>query len=281
MNKLIDSKGITEEEFLKSYDPGEFDRLSLSVDVVVFSIDSEKQIDNYRKLDEEKLTILLVKRNEHPFMKKWSLPGGFVGMNETLEDTAKRILSNKLRMKDLYLEQLYTFGSLNRDPRMRIISCSYLSLIDRSKYKIETSDSISEYSWFEIELLEEEKVLKLSNENEAIEIPIVKTLEQNGKIKNVKYSILEDRILAFDHGSIILEGLLRLRRKIEYTDIVFNLLPEKFSITQLQKIFEIILGQKLLAAAFRRKIASKITETGEYSREKGHRPSQFFVFRKE
>lgn len=281
MEKYKDSKGVTEEEFLRNYDPSEFDRLSLSVDVVVFSIDSEKQIHNYRKLDEEKLTILLVKRNEHPFINKWSLPGGFVGVSETLEDTAKRILLNKLHINDLYLEQLYTFGDTKRDPRMRIVSCSYLSLIDRSKYKIQTSNAISEYAWFEIEFLEDEKLLKLINEKETIIIPIEIITEQNGKIKNTQYKASKENPLAFDHGTIILEGLLRLRRKIEYTDIVFNLLPEKFSITQLQKIFEIILGQKLLAPAFRRKIANKIIETGEYSKEKGHRPSQYFTFRKE
>ena len=281
MSSLRDINSYTEEEFLKKYDPNEFEKMSLSVDVVVFSIDTEKQIENYRKLDEEKLTILLVKRNENPFIKKWSLPGGFVGIKETLDDTVKRVLANKLHMENIYLEQLYTFSEIDRDPRMRIVSASYLSLIDRSKYEIRTSDAISEYAWFEIELLEKEKILKLSKKDESIAIPIKIDSVQNGKINTLAYNVLDKNQLAFDHGKIILEALMRLRGKIEYTDIVFNLLPDKFSISSLQRIYEMILGKKLLQAAFRRKMANRIVESGEYNKDKGHRPSQFFMFRKE
>ncbi len=279
IDEYQDKNGLSEKEFLQSYNPSAFERLSLSVDAVIFSIDTESQTKNYRKLDDQRLTVLLVKRNEHPFIGKWSLPGGFVGMQETLDEAAIRIIKNKTGLDDLYMEQLYTYGNPDRDPRMRIISCTYLSLVDRSKFELLQSPLVTESAWFEVET--KESKLILSRADERIEVAFEKKETRNGKIKSMEYKTVGSSELAFDHGTLLLDGLMRLRHKVDYTDIVFNLLPEEFSITQLQQIYEIILGQKLLAPAFRRKILPKIQETGKYSQEKGHRPSQFFVYREE
>lgn len=280
MNNTTDIQGRTEKEFLLNYNPDMFERLSLSVDAVIFSVDTKLQTTNYRKLDEQKLTVLLVKRNEHPFLGKWSLPGGFVGIDESVDVAAMRITKNKTGLDDLYLEQLYTFGNPNRDPRMRIISCAYLSLLDRSEFVIKSSPLVADSAWFEISALNN-KELFLTHEDEKIAIPFEKMEISNGKIKLKEYIASEGNTLAFDHADIILKGLMRLRDKIDSTDIVFNLMPEEFTLTQLQQIFEIILGQQLLTPAFRRKIAAKLCETGKYSREKGHRPSQYFKLIKE
>lgn len=277
MNNNLDENGLNEKEFLEKYNPKNFENISLTVDIVIFSIDNEKQKENYRKLDDQKLKILLVKRKEHPYINYWSLPGGFVKTNESLEETANRILLSKTGLNDLYIEQLYTFGGVSRDPRMRIISSSYISLIDRSKHILKQTDLVSESDWFEIDFCGNK--LKLTSSTENFEIDFAEKVFLNGKMKNKSYEIKSKNEIAFDHAKIILEGLLRLRNKIEYTDIVFNLVPDKFSLTQLQQVYEMILGEKLLAAAFRRKIANKIKDTGEYSKEKGHRPSQYYVYK--
>lgn len=274
-----DINGLTEQEFLDKYDPTMFERLSMSVDTVIFSIDTKLQTSNYRKLDDQKLTVLLVKRNEHPFLEHWSLPGGFVGLQEAPAEAARRVLRNKTGLDDLYIEPLCTYGEPDRDPRMRIISSTYLSLLDRDKFKLQASSYVADSAWFEVEMTDHELVL--CGEGQRLVIPYEKVEIRNGKIKTVEYQVTESNPLAFDHGKILLDGLMRLRHKIDDTDIVFNLLPEEFTITQLQQIYEIILGEKLLAPAFRRKIAPKLQETGRYDQEKGHRPSQYFMYKKE
>ena len=111
----------TEEEFLRHYNPNEFDRLSMTSDILIFSVSDGKQ-ENYRKLKEKYFSVLLVKRKDFPFKGKWCLPGGFIRMDETLEEAATRILAEETNLHDVFLEQLYTFSSVKRDPRMRVVS---------------------------------------------------------------------------------------------------------------------------------------------------------------
>ena len=113
----------SEQEFLASYDPNQFERLSLTADVLVFSVSSE-ETENYRKTDTKKMSILMVKRDNYPFKDMWCLPGGFMGYNEELDEAPRRILKNETNVDDIYLEQLYTFGGVKRDPRMRVVSTS-------------------------------------------------------------------------------------------------------------------------------------------------------------
>lgn len=279
-SNIVDINGLTETEFLKVYNPDQFDRPSVSVDTVIFSIDSEEQKDNYRKLDEQKLTVLLVKRREHPDLGCWSLPGGFVGIREAVRAAAGRVIRDKTGLDQIYMEELSIFGDPDRDPRMRIISCAYLSLIDRSRYQLGKSELVMDSSWFEVDLNEHEQILHLCSGDIKLQVPYETYETENGKVAGLEYRAGNNSDLAFDHGTILLTGLLQLRRGIELSDIVFNLLPERFTITQLQQIYEIILGQKLLSPAFRRKISHKIKETGEYTSEKGHRPSQYFEYNK-
>ena len=136
----------SEEEFLKAYNPEEFDRLSLTTDILVLSI-SDEEVSNYRKTSKKHMSVLLVKRKDYPFKDKWCLPGGFLNIDEDLEDCPRRILSRETNLHDIYLEQLYTFGGINRDPRMRIISTSYMALIDKNRLDYKISDNAS---WFNI-----------------------------------------------------------------------------------------------------------------------------------
>lgn len=267
----------TEEEFLKNYNPNDFDRLSLTTDILIFSV-SDSPTDNYRKLNEKNFSVLLVKRKDYPFKDKWCLPGGFVKIDENLEDAPIRILASETNLHDIYLEQLYTYGDVNRDPRMRIISTTYMSLIDKNKLKYNLNN---EASWFNITILEDNNIVDiiLDNNNEQIKFKIKKTLKEK-TTDRYKFEILENNKLAFDHPLVILAGIERLKNKLEYTDIVFNMMPEYFTLGELQMVYEIILGKKLLDPAFRRIIANKVEKTNKVKTGGGHRPSALFRYKK-
>ena len=259
----------SEAEFLEEYNPRVYPPFATVTDILVFGITSEDDI-NYKKLDTKKLCILLKKRDNYPFKDKWCLPGGFVKENENLEDAPKRILSDEFGIDNSYIEQLSTLGSVKRDPRMRIISTSYIALIDKTKYQ--------DLPWFDIEEYDESEdsiKLVLSNQIAKFSFEVEKRLEDKTTNK-FSYSIKENYYLAFDNPLVIINGIKRLKNKIEDTDIVFNLMPTMFTIGELQKVYELILGKKLLDPAFRRIIVNKIQETDFYKTGEGHRPSRLF-----
>ena len=265
----------SEKEFLKDYDPSIFKKLSITTDILILSV-SDEQTGNYRKLSEKKFSVLLVKRDTYPFKDMWCLPGGFVGYDEELEDAAKRVLKNETNLENIYIEQLYTFGSVKRDPRMRIVSTSYMSLIDKNKLDTKLSKNAS---WFNISLLEDEKNIHvtLDNGNEIINFVIKKVLKDK-TTDRYDYVIEKNDKLAFDHPKTIISGIERLKNKIEYTDIVFNMMPKYFTLGELQQVYEVILNKKLLAPAFRRIIAGKVRKTDKMKTGGGHRPSQLFEY---
>jgi 8-oxo-dGTP diphosphatase len=266
-----------EEEFLKDYDPNKFDRLSLTTDILIFSVSDGVQ-ENYRKLNRKYFSVLLVKRDNYPFKDKWCLPGGFVKIDEDIEDAAKRILKEEANISDIYIEQLYTYGDPKRDPRTRVISTSYMALIDKNKLKYDISKNAS---WFNVMVLEDEKFIDvtLDNGNETIKYKIKKTLKEK-TTDRFKYEVVQNDKLAFDHALVITSGISRLKNKIEYTDIVFNMMPEYFTLGELQQVYEVILGKKLLDPAFRRIIANKVEKTNKMKTGEGHRPSALFKYKK-
>ena len=215
---------MNETEFLQSYDKNHYDRPSVTVDLVLLTIrDSELQV-------------LLTHRQEHPFQGKLALPGVFVGMTETLDEAAARALDQKTGLSGIYFEQLYTWGALERDPRMRVISVSYHALVPW--------DSIRHPG------------------READFYP-ARDMAGSGE-------------LAFDHAQIICYALERIRNKVSYTDIAFSLVGEEFTLPELQRVYEIILGQPLYKANFRKKIASQIEETVKMTTGDKHRPSRIY-----
>ncbi len=214
---------MTEEEYLKTYDSSEFQKPSVAVDLVLFTV---------RK---EELQVLLTEREQYPYIGRPALPGVFVRMEETLDEAAQRALYQKTGLHDIYFEQLYTWGGLDRDPRMRIISVSYYALVPESQ----------------IPETEQKKFFPVRE-------------------------ILQREDIAFDHREIIAYGRERIRNKVSYTDIAFSLVPEEFTLPQLQKIYEILLGQKLYKANFRKKIADKIYQTEHFTSGTKHRPSRIY-----
>ena len=267
----------SEEEFLRNYNPDEYEKLSVTVDILIFSVSSEETI-NYRKTDKKKMSILLVKRENYPFKDKWCLPGGFVGINEDLDEAPIRILKNETNIEDIYLEQLYTFGSVKRDPRMRVISTSYMALVDKNRLNRNLSQNAA---WFDIISCEEKDnivTIILDNGDTTIKFCIEKKLKEK-TTDRYAFSVARNDALAFDHPLVILSGMERLKNKIEYTDVVFNMMPELFTLGELQKVYEVILGKKLLDPAFRRIIADKVEKTDCMRTGGGHRPSMLFRYK--
>ncbi|NTV90271.1 MAG: NUDIX hydrolase [Clostridiales bacterium] len=290
--KPVNADGLNEAQFLEQYDAKRYDRPSLTVDILIFTV-AEENAANYRKLPEKVLRLLLIKRKEHPFLGKWALPGGFVRMDEGLEEAAVRELKEETNIGDIYMEQLYTWGEVDRDPRTRVISTSYMTLVNGSELDIKASSDAEAAMWFTVScklqkqqrtlhkngyILLKQFGLRLSNEEQELSAVIEITKEVNGKVTTVKRRVTDSDGIAFDHAKIIEYGLDRLRNKIDYTDIAFNLMPELFTLTELQQVYEVILDTGLLKANFRRKISDMVLETDEFTRDAGHRPSKLFRF---
>ncbi len=220
------------EETATTYDPSRYERPSVTVDVAIFT------------LRERELHVLLIQRNRWPFKGCWALPGGFIEMNESLEESARRELEEETGVRDVYLEQLYTFGNPDRDPRTRVISISYIALVQSDKHVLRTSDETTDVRWFPMREIPQE--------------------------------------LAFDHDHILETAYSRLRSKLEYTTLAFQLLPEMFSMLELKDIYEQILGEKLDKGNFYRKIkeAGVLEETNKVREGRG-RPTRLWRFKRD
>ncbi|MEF7441497.1 NUDIX domain-containing protein [Paenibacillus lautus] len=285
----LDRNGLTEREFLEQYRAGDYERPSVAADMVIFTV-TDEEADSYRKLPEKELRILLIRRGGHPFLGKWALPGGFVQPSETTEQAAARELREETGVDDVYLEQLYTFSDIGRDPRTWVMSCSYMALINSDKLELQAGDDAADAAWFKVsyrllreqkELMEDgyvktlEYELKLSGEEELSAI-VARTLTVKTTSTSTEYKIVSNNGLAFDHAKIIACAIERLRGKVNYTDIALHLMPELFTLTELQQVYEVIMDKELLKAAFRRKVADLVAETDHYTENAGHRPSRLY-----
>ena len=205
---------------------------SVAVDLLVFTI------------EEDRLKILTIRRQYPPFSGFRALPGVFVRDDETLDQAARRGLREETGLEDIYFEQLYTWGAPDRDPRRRVISVSYLALVDAQRLRgfgpgLRTTGA---------ELADVQELLTAED-------------------------------LAFDHRQIIACGRERLAGKVEYTPIAFSLVPEEFTLPQLQRVYELLLGKPLYKANFRKKIAPLVEETDRSTSGDAHRPSKFYRLR--
>lgn len=217
-------------ETAETYDASKYERPSVTVDVVIFSLRSGR------------LHVLMVQRKHWPYADHWAIPGGFVNMDESLETAARRELMEETGVYDLYMEQLYTFGEPGRDPRTRVISVAYFALIRSEEQTLQVSDESNDVRWFPVD-----------------ELPSP---------------------LAFDHDKILRFALDRLRSKLEYTTLAFQLLPTEFTLPKLKRIYEEILGEKLDKANFYRKLRDSdlLEDTGKFHEGRG-RPARLYRFR--
>ena len=242
---------LSEELFLQEYDPSQFERPSVTVDILVMTV------------LQRKLHLLLVRRSELPFLGKWALPGGFLKMDESAEEAAARIVLAKAGVSGAHLEQLYTFSSVERDPRTRVLSIAYLATVPYGKLKFAAGDSVDNASLYTVDGISGDGIDTGSEDAFASdESELVLTSPDGNEITG--------RDLAFDHEMIIRTAVLRMRGKIGYTDLAFGFLedPSAFTLTELRHIYEAVLGLPLDVGNFRRTIkrdyesAGKITERG-------------------
>jgi 8-oxo-dGTP diphosphatase len=234
--------GDTEEAFLATYDAKAFEQVSVAVDVALLSV------------AEGAVRVRLVQRTEHPAKGKWAVPGGFVRPTESLDAAAARILHEKAGATGVFLEQLFTFGDPRRDPRTRVISVAYYALVasHASRSKGTSADPRIVVPW---------------------------AGETGGEVEVID-AAGAPMALAFDHASILGMAIKRVRGKLDYTPIGFQLLPARFTLRQLQDVHETILGRPLNKDSFRRRmLASELLEaTGEHEDETPHRPAELYRF---
>ncbi|MDO5154708.1 MAG: NUDIX domain-containing protein [Eubacteriales bacterium] len=286
MNELRNEQGLTETEFLAAYQPGDYERPSNTVDMLLFTID-DKHMDDVRKDKEKELKVLLIKRRNHPDIHKWALPGGFVDIDENIDVAAYRELQEETNITNVYMEQLYTFGDVGRDKRMRVISIAHMALIPPDSVKPIAGDDAEDVAWFTVEKrkdsnLEEQLILTNEELNLKYVYKVENTIRKNGVVSVATPSIIaseENNKIAFDHIEIINMGIDRLRNKVEYVPIAFNLVPEKFTLNDIQKVYEVILGRKLVKQNFRKWIDRFVEELPEKQVSVGHRPATLYRYK--
>lgn len=205
----------------------EYPHPAVTTDIVIFTI-RDKQ-----------LKLLLIMRGGAPYKGKWALPGGFVQLDEDLESGARRELAEETGITGVYLEQLYTFGAVDRDPRERVITVAYYALIPSDKIVLQAATDAEAVGWFSMD-----------------ELPN----------------------LAFDHKEIVDMAHQRLVAKLDYSTIAFQFMPEEFSLSELQAVYEIILREEMDRRNFRKWVLAleQIEETGEERREGAHRPAKLY-----
>jgi len=207
----------------------EYPRPALAVDCVVFGV------------DDEDLKVLLIQRDIAPLEGTWALPGGFVLMDETLPDAARRELEEETGLKGVFLEQLFTFGDLDRDPRGRVVTVAYYALVRLSEHTVQAATDARQANWF---------------------------------------PVWDTPSLAFDHQQIVRVALERLKGKVRYQPIGFELLPKKFTLSQLQRLYETILERELDRRNFRKKILAMdiLKELDEVQQGVAHRAARLYRF---
>lgn len=210
--------------------PG-YEQLAVTVDLVIFTV------------NDDMLKVMLVKRAEEPFAGNWSIPGGFLKTKESLEAAALRVLKEKAGVENVYVEQLYTFGDLDRDPRARVITVAYFALIPWKELVPPPSDRVMDLMWASVSRLPK---------------------------------------LAFDHKEIVTYAVQRLRAKASYSNIVYGLMPRQFRLSELQRMYEIIINDKLDKRNFRKRMLATglLHETGRKDVAGAHRPAMLYRFKK-
>lgn len=246
--------GLTEKEFLEQYTPGDYKCPSVTTDVLIIGMNK----------DYTKMKILLIKRGDHPFIDCWALPGGFVEENETAHQAAARELEEETGLKNVYLDQVYTFTKPGRDPRTWVITIAYLALVSDLQ-NVEGLDDADDADWFDLEFTDEEIIISNEEKEAKIVYSLKKKIFYNGVIRYENYipSLKSQDSLAFDHVEIIIEALKKLRKQIKYSGEAFCLVDEKFTLPELQAVYETVLGQRLYKKSFRDMISEYVVETGE------------------
>lgn len=304
---------VEEKEFLAGYDLTKYDRPSVAADVVVFSVMKDDECEDARRLQEKRLKILLIRRGGFPYKGSWAMPGGFCRKGEDVIDSARRELCEETGIDDAYVKLVGVYGEPGRDPRGWVISSTYMALMNGIDCRLKAGDDAQDARWFTVELTdvstEVTEVSGIGEENVKNEVEasckvqnekryrlVLKNADSDIKLTAVlrrtdmsscgrssdSYDIEECEGLAFDHARIITEAVLGLREDVRRDmELAFDLLPERFTLTELQNVYEQIWDMELTTPNFRRKIAEYVEETDAYQSGERYRPAKLFTRRKD
>lgn len=278
---LYNKRNISDEEkeYLAEYDINKYFRPSVSSDIAAFTIKNRSE-ENYRKEEKACLLILLVKRGTHPFKDYWALPGGFMREDESIEECAYREIVEETNILPISMKHVGVFSETLRDPRGRIISNAFTSIIYDSEGEIISGDDAEDARWFEITLEMKEGLYCLSLKSGDTKLNAI-LKETNNKFGIKRFEIFESDGIAFDHAAIISTALSSLQKDVLDLEILFDFLPEKFTLLSLQRVQEAILNKPLISANFRRKVMPYVEETDEYVTGAGHRPAKLYIRKKQ
>ena len=256
----------SEQQYLSQYDPSQFEHPSVTVDILIFTV------------KDRKLHLLLIKRNEHPFMGKWAIPGGFLRMDESADEAAARRIREETGVENIHLEQLYTFSSVDRDPRTRVLSIAYLATVPYGRLRFQAGEGADEAGLFAVDGVSGESVTARPEKE-------LSAAAGSLRLTGAENEVITGDDLAFDHEKIIRTAVQRMRGKLGYTDLAFGFLedPSAFTLTELRIVHEAILGRQLDIGNFRRTIKREYEAAGrirERGLEKGGvgRPAMLYSF---
>lgn len=264
-----------EQAFLDHYSIESYDRPSITTDIAAFSLRTVKSTA-YRMSPELRLCVLLIRRGEHPFLDHWALPGGFLRRGETIDECAFRELKEETNLQPVSMLWVDSFCDPRRDPRGWIISHAYASVISEEDATIMGRTDAADAAWFEVSFrTEPDSTYRLELQHDGILLSARLKAVRTATAR-IRYSILENEGLAFDHAAILAQAMDVLQKEGKNIETAFAFLPETFTLSALQKVQETLLATPLLAANFRRKIAEYVVETDQYVEGAGHRPARLF-----
>lgn len=251
-------------EWYKKEEEGKYEKPSVTADIAVFSVFDKEGLEGQTK-HKKQLKLLLIQRGNHPCKGMYALPGGFVDKNETMDEAAMRELKEETGIDCGFLEQLRTFSEPGRDPRGWTITGSYVALIDASQYKIQAGDDAKEAVWFDVSMKKDEIGnwdLQLTHGDTLLHAVLEDTAKLNREVWP-KLRLIQSEHIAFDHGLMIAYSVLSLREWISRTGIAFRLLPEQFTMIQLQQVYEAVLEKSLEVAELQTKLKNIVEDMGE------------------
>ncbi len=289
------TEGREEEHFLSEYEQEKYERPSVAADIVTITIRKGKSA-NFRRAPKRYLSLLLVKRGQHPFRGCWALPGGFLRKGESIEECALRELREETGVDRVTLLPLECFSDPGRDPRGWIISNAFISAASHEQYQLTPKADAADAKWFDVRYrlvrkdgeardAEDETLLwgDAAAETDHLltltdgELTIRALLrERRCKFGKIEFEILESEGIAFDHAKIIAAAIHKLRKEIHDNEIGFEFVQELFTLAELQQVYEVILDESLLTPNFRRKLSEYVEATEEVTTGAGHRPAKLF-----
>lgn len=266
-----------ETVFLSQYDIRDYERPSVTADIIIFSLRREKG-SSYRNRDTQKLSVLLIRRGEHPYRNHWALPGGFLRKDETLEECAYREIQEETGLTPVALFPISIFSAPNRDPRGWILSGAFASIVMTEE--LQAGNDAADAQWFDISVRSEGKqlFLTLQNDEETISLKLKKGKTCFGV---TDYQVSENSELAFDHAEILAKTISVLRKESQDFRLALDFLPETFTLSDFQTVQQVLSGVEYAPGNFRRMVMDLVEETEELADRAGHRPARLYKRKEE